>query len=211
MNSAHPQRVVAYVDGFNLYHGLHAANGRRDLWLDIEAMLREPAFTDPSRGQHLVAVHYFTAAVDGPGRDRQDVYLRALAAHGTCTTTHLGRFQCKLVTCRHCGVTWNSWEEKESDVSLAVELVKGAALDHYDRALLLSADSDMCPAVRSARAIAPHKPIIAVFPPRRHSDQLRQECHAVITLTPGRAARNQLPAAVTTPTGSTLRRPAYWT
>jgi hypothetical protein len=27
--------VIAYVDGFNLYHGLHQASGRRYLWLDL--------------------------------------------------------------------------------------------------------------------------------------------------------------------------------
>jgi hypothetical protein len=60
-------RVVAYVDGFNLYHGIHQHSGRRDLWLDIAGMLRRH-FVDPSRGQELTAVHYFTAAVNGPGR-----------------------------------------------------------------------------------------------------------------------------------------------
>jgi hypothetical protein len=28
--------VIAYVDGFNLYHGLHQGYGRRYLWLDLQ-------------------------------------------------------------------------------------------------------------------------------------------------------------------------------
>lgn len=28
--------VIAYVDGFNLYHGLHDKYGRRYLWLDLQ-------------------------------------------------------------------------------------------------------------------------------------------------------------------------------
>lgn len=31
--------VIAYVDGFNLYHGLHDKYGRRYLWLDTSATL----------------------------------------------------------------------------------------------------------------------------------------------------------------------------
>jgi hypothetical protein len=31
-------RIVAYVDGFNLYNGLHTATGRRDLWLNLESL-----------------------------------------------------------------------------------------------------------------------------------------------------------------------------
>ena len=204
-------RVAAYIDGFNLYHGIHSDSGRRHLWLDLERLLQEKVFVDPARGQYLSAVHYFTAAVHGPGRARQDVYLRALAAHGTCTQTHLGRFQRKTMTCRNCAASWSSWEEKESDVSLAVELVKAAALDQYDRALLVSADSDMCPAVRSVQAIAPDKPILAVFPPQRHSDQLRLQCQSVIQLTRSRIARNQLPETVTVPSsGRRLTRPPHW-
>ena len=33
-------RLVAYVDGFNLYHGLKAVYGRRYHWLDLQALVR---------------------------------------------------------------------------------------------------------------------------------------------------------------------------
>jgi hypothetical protein len=32
--------VIAYVDGFNLCHGLHAKYQRRYLWLDLEQLAR---------------------------------------------------------------------------------------------------------------------------------------------------------------------------
>jgi hypothetical protein len=63
-------------------------------------------------------VHYFTAAVDGPGRPRQDTYLRALQAHSPELTVHLGRYVRKTVNCRARGTTWVTHEEKESDVAL---------------------------------------------------------------------------------------------
>ena len=34
--------VIAYVDGFNLYHGLHDKYHRRYLWLDLERLVQRP-------------------------------------------------------------------------------------------------------------------------------------------------------------------------
>lgn len=56
-------RVVAYVDGFNLYHGVHSFSGRRDLWLDLAGLLS--SLLRP--GQSLVEINYFTAPVVGSG------------------------------------------------------------------------------------------------------------------------------------------------
>lgn len=133
------KRVIAYVDGFNLYYGLHALSRRRDLWLDIAGLLRRN-FVDPARDEQLIAVHYFTAAVHGPGWARQDTYLRALQAHSTELIVHLGRYLPKTATCKQCGATWRSDEEKEPDVALTVQIVQDAGLAAYDQALLVSAD-----------------------------------------------------------------------
>jgi hypothetical protein len=46
------ERVKAYVDGFNLYHGLKTRHGRKYLWLDLQALAVR--LLKPS--QHLVAV-----------------------------------------------------------------------------------------------------------------------------------------------------------
>jgi len=52
-------RVKAYVDGFNLYHGLKHKHGRKYLWLDLEALVKY--LMKPT--QSLVGVEYFTARV----------------------------------------------------------------------------------------------------------------------------------------------------
>ena len=72
-------RVVAYVDGFNLYHGLKAGYGRRYHWLDLQALVRD--LLRP--GQELLEVQYFTARVrDNPDAElRQALYLEALMSH----------------------------------------------------------------------------------------------------------------------------------
>lgn len=66
---------MVYVDGFNLYHGMHDAFGRATLWLDLVELARS---LRPK--QELVHVRYFTAPVlNDPGaQSRQATYVSAL-------------------------------------------------------------------------------------------------------------------------------------
>ena len=200
--------MVGYVDGFNLYHGLHDLSGRRDLWLDVAGLLR--TFVDPARGQELVAVHYFTAAVYGSGRPHQDAYLRALQAHCPQVSVHLGHYLRKTARCHTCSAQWVTYEEKESDVALAVQIVQDAGLGRYDQALVVSADSDMCPAVRAAKVVAPQREIAAVFPPKRNSQALMTAVDRTLRIFDKAPRRHQLPDIVTAEDGTKYFRPPYW-
>lgn len=201
-------RIYVYIDGFNLYHGMRTQFGRSLHWLDLEALgesLLRP-------GQQLEKVRYFTARVrdQDASRRRQLAYLEALKAHCALVETHEGRFQRKTCTCFVCRARWTTYEEKETDVSLAVALVEDAALDRFDVALIISADSDLCPAIRAVRRVRPSSRVIVVFPPRRHSDELRRTADAVYWLGRDKLSRAQLPAEINTQAGIKLSRPAYW-
>ncbi|MBB2942363.1 uncharacterized LabA/DUF88 family protein [Actinoplanes lutulentus] len=199
-------RVAAYVDGFNLYNGMHDARRRRSLWLNMESLLG--SFLGVN--QELAVVHYFTALVQGQSRHHQVTYLDALAAHCPITELHVGRFQAKQLQCRNCHHTRTSYEEKESDVSLAVQLVEDAALDVFDHALIVSGDSDMAPAIRSVRRIAPHKRLVAVFPPRRSSVTLKNTVDATLQIYDRVPERHLLPDNVKAVDGTTFNRPSHW-
>lgn len=201
-------RISMYVDGFNLYHGLHDATGRRDLWLDLESL----AHSLLRPGQELVAVHYFTALVQGSGAlRRQETYLAALEGHGNCTTVHVGRFQHKPAQCRFCGKSWVSYEEKESDVALAVQAVADVAQQLTDQAWFLSGDSDMIPSVRTIKRLDPNVRAVAVFPPRRSSVELGQVVDGRLRLFDKTPRKHQLPKSVWNASrAENLPRPAYW-
>jgi uncharacterized LabA/DUF88 family protein len=201
-------RVIAYVDGFNLYFGLRARFGREFYWLDLQAL----ALQLLGRDQELVGVRYFTARVrnDLPAGQRQDAYLQALSAHCPDLTIIEGRFQRKSRACFACQARWITYEEKESDVNLAVSMVEDAALALFDVALIISADSDLCPAIRAVRRVRPGSRAVAVFPPGRHSDELRRVADAVYWLGRDKLSRAQLPIKVVTAHGIELTRPAYW-
>ncbi len=64
-------------------------------------------------------------------------------------------------------------EEKETDVNIALYLLLGALRGGFDRALLISGDSDLAPAIRVLRAEAPSVKIRVLTPPgRSHSMEL---------------------------------------
>jgi uncharacterized LabA/DUF88 family protein len=202
-------RVAVYVDGFNLYFGLHAKYGRKFLWLDLQTL----AASLLRRGQTLELVRYFTARVraDAEGEQRQSDYLDALQASSPLVTIKDGRFQEKDRRCRGCGSTWTVFEEKETDVNIAVALLSDAVRDKFDTALLISADSDLCPAVKETKSLFPAKRIIVAFPPRRHSAELKRVVDGYINIGDAKIRQAQLPNEVVTGAGVVLRRPKYWT
>lgn len=102
------------------------------------------------------------------------------------------------------------FEEKETDVNIAVALLSDAVRDRFDTALLISADSDLCPAVRETKSLSPEKRIIAAFPPKRHSADLKRAVDGYVSIGDDKVRRAQLPEKVVTAAGVVLRRPAHW-
>jgi hypothetical protein len=56
------ERVVAYIDGFNLYFGLRSKGWKGYYWLNIRALAQNLLKPD----QALVSTKYFTARITGP-------------------------------------------------------------------------------------------------------------------------------------------------
>ncbi len=201
--------LIVYVDGFNLYHGLRAKYGRRYHWLDLVELAQTLRPRD-----HLVKVKYFTASVlDDPGAlSRQDTYLQALSAHsGPMIEIIKGRYQKKQKQCRQCGSQWTHYEEKETDVNIAVSLVADVATKAATSAMLISADSDLSPAVRTAQRLEPGVHIMAAFPPKRFSGELQKLMPASFSIGRAKFSGAQLPDKLADPvTGHVIERPAKW-
>lgn len=198
---------MVYIDGFNLYHGLHASSGRAHLWLDIVEL---SASLRPK--QRLVGVKYFTASVlnDSGAQARQDHYLDALTSlhPGVLKIVH-GRYQAKPKRCRSCGATYTHYEEKETDVNLATAIVVDASRKESDTSLIISGDSDVAPAVRAAQEVNPALFIAAAFPPRRKSQELQSLMRSSFVIGDRKIRRAMLPDEFTAD-GRTFKRPAKW-
>lgn len=161
-------RVVAYIDGYNLYHGLRDEGWRRYLWLDLralaESLIRE--------SQKLVLTKYFTTRISYPElkRKRQSDYLEAIQAHcGDSLEMFWGHYQSEARTCNGCGRIEQISNEKKTDVNIAVEMMTDAFRNIFDTALIITADSDLVPAVSAVRRLFPEKTVVAAFPPARFS------------------------------------------
>jgi len=201
-------RVVAYVDGFNLYFGLKSDQGRKHLWLDLQALAESLLLPD----QELREVHYFTARVrdDPDGEVRQAVYLDALANHCGKVRRVEGRFQERTRSCRFCGARWIGYEEKETDVNIAIALMEGAVRDTYDTALLISGDSDLRPTIAAVKRLRPRKRIVAAFPPQRNSASLIRAVDGYVRIGRDKIRNAQLPSKIVAAGGVVLKRPEYW-
>lgn len=204
-----PDTLAVYIDGFNLYHGLHEASGRKHLWLDVVVLAQS---LRPQSS--LTKVMYFTAPVlnDPAGLARQKRYLDALKAQNPGVIEIVeGRYQQKNKTCKKCGNAWRAYEEKETDVNIAINLVADAANKLTDAALILSADSDLAPGVKLARQLNPNLFVAAAFPPRRVSNELKTLMPSSFHIGMGKIRNSQLPPIVVdAATSKQWTRPTKW-
>lgn len=165
-------RASAFIDGFNLYHAIRDLGQAHLKWVNLRALCQQFA---PAAQFHLTNIYYFSAYATwkkGPYRRHRE-YVKALRAVGV--TPVLANFKEKDRSCFACGNEWKDHEEKETDVSIAVYLLVGAFRDLYDRALLISNDSDLSPAVRMVRKEFPQKQIRIITPVgRSHSLDLEE-------------------------------------
>jgi hypothetical protein len=201
------KRVIAYIDGFNLYFGLKSQNWQKYYWLNVHGMAESLLKPD----QELVCTKYFTSHVTGnpQKQKRQSDFLEAIQTVPS-VMVYYGKYQLNPRTCRNCGVEDVVPNEKMTDVNIAVELLSDAFTDSFDVALLVSADSDLVAPVKKVRSLFPTKRILTCFPPGRYSTDLKDATGISIKI--GRAifSRNQFPDKLQKVDGYTLTRPDRW-
>lgn len=201
------ERVVAYVDGFNLYFGIRQAGWKRLYWLDVAALAQD--LLKPR--QQLVAVKYFSARISGPPdkQRRQNAFLEATKMMGKCTM-HYGQYLETPQKCRVCGATYSVPKEKMTDVNIAVEMLSDAHQNIFDTALLISADSDLTPPVRKIKQLFPTKRVIVAFPPRRRSKRLGEAANGFIRVGRSNLTSSLLPENVHESGSYSISRPQEW-
>lgn len=189
-----PQRrkVICYVDGFNLYHAIARLGCPRlkavDIWALAESLLRD--------GERLEGVEYFSAYATWLPKAyrRHQIYVCALREAGV--SVNMAHFKEKIIRCNKCKNKWKSREEKESDVRLALAVVEGAVDDSYDRAIIVSADSDLVPAVKSVMRRDARKEVLIATPPGRRKiarDLVVAASGSTIDVSQKRLARHLFP------------------
>lgn len=136
---------------------------------------------------------------------------RSLAGLRSTPGTPQGRYRKKTITCRSCKQSWTHYEEKETDVNIATAIVADAAAKRMESALVVSADSDLVPAVKAARNLNPDLFGAAASPPKRYSAELSKLMPSSPHIGNAKVRDSQLPTVVTDTSGRTYERPVKWT
>ncbi len=201
-------KVTAYIDGFNLYHG--CLKGTPYRWLDLHQLVANILRTKPS----VLQVKYFTARVSAKTKVSspftQGAYLGALKHCGV--EIFEGNFvirekwipEVATGVMRHVTV----YEEKGSDVNLATHLVFDACHKRFDRAVVVTNDTDLvAPVAMCTRELGAAVWICSPYP-RAHTG-------LVNAATTSRAIKTswlrsaQLPLTMSHPNGP-IAKPEKW-
>ena len=197
------KKVCVYVDGFNLYHAIKELNKPHLKWVN----LMELAKSFLAKDEIINEVYYFSAFPTWrPDTHKRHMeYVRALEHFGVRCV--MGNFKRKKNTCRSCGTNWRSHEEKETDVHIAVKIVEDAFLDRYDRAIIISADSDLIPPKVIVNNNYPNKKVNFIAPPKRFSHA--RVLKPIMEITAGRINKSLLPSQALDLSGNIVfKRPA---
>lgn len=122
----------------------------------------------------------------------------------------LGRFKYKTGWCSTCRKPTGIYEEKETDVAISVALLELFLRDECDTAVLVTGDTDVAPAIRSASGLFPTKTIAVAFPYRRKNNELARLVNTSFRIRKERYAQHQLADPFVLPTGREIRKPASW-
>jgi uncharacterized LabA/DUF88 family protein len=104
---------------------------------------------------------------------RHKLFIKANEAHGVKVT--YGEFKRKQRKCSECGKLVWKFEEKQTDVNIAIRLFELAIQERYDKAILISGDTDLIPAVKAVQKSFPAKKIGIVIPIGRASEDLKAQ------------------------------------
>ena len=135
-------RVRFYIDGYNVYYCIKAYHkkwGRNYRWLDYRKFLSQ--FLKDNH--HLAGITFFTADPkhwEESRKNRHDAFLNALRETGV-----------EVVSGYFAKRPGGGFEEKQTDVNIALAMVLDAADDKYDRCWLMSADNDFAPVLSVVR------------------------------------------------------------
>lgn len=146
-------RVGIFFDGKNFHSGWRAtAEGMMIDFLKLSEWLVARV-----GGSRLWGAYYYTGIETGPLATSagQKWLVRFLDGLELLPGFFVHRFprKARRRDCEKCGATATYSEEKEVDTTMVADMLRLAAVDAFDVAILASGDSDHAPAVEGVRAI----------------------------------------------------------
>ncbi|MGI9461245.1 MAG: NYN domain-containing protein [Alphaproteobacteria bacterium] len=154
-------RIIAYIDGYNLYHGIKKCGDKKLKWVNLKSLCQSFC----KDGKILKGVNYYSAYAGWLGKknyERHYAYVQAIASTGV--KDFMSNFKKKPVKCKICGEIFSRYEEKETDVKMAIQIVADAYEDKFDCAMLVTGDTDFIPTMKHIKKLG--KKIFLLTPPK---------------------------------------------
>ena len=200
------KRTIFFIDGLNVYHAIKNSRFNQYKWLDYWELAKK--FIDQKDG--LKGVLYFTAYSVWDNEKIKRHKRLVLANRDRGVDVIFGRFRRVTKNCRQCRKKYQTFEEKRTDVNIAIHLLTNAYKDNYDKAVLISGDSDIIPAVQAVKQAFPEKEISLVIPVGGKAHELAQVIGSSVRMKEVHLRTSQLPNTVTLKNGVVLQRPGEW-
>ena len=126
-----------------------------------------------TKSESLNHIYYFTAlALWNEEKVRKyKKYIEVLEASGIQVI--YGNFKKITRKCRNCHKQYQTFEEKETDVNMGLYLLNSAYQNQFDKFLLLTADSDLMPAIKAVKKHFPRKKSHVILPLNAKSENLK--------------------------------------
>lgn len=182
--------VSFLIDGFNLYHSIEDVEkyeGIKAKWLDVKTLLHS-YLIDMGKDARFNGIYYFTALryhvqSEKPASIlRHKRYIQALESTGIQVI--YGEFKEKTIKCKGCEQEFTAYEEKKTDVAIACKLIELIHQNHSDIYVIVSGDTDLIPAIELGKKISQTSKIFALFPYRRHNDEVKKYVDRKFTIKP---------------------------
>jgi len=188
-------KIIVYIDGFNLYYGCLKDTPYR--WLDLYKMC-----TLLFPNDEIIKIKYFTAPIkvkmnaedlDRPNRQR--IYLRALKTLGNLEIIE-GIFLRHKVSMKlakgpgYALVIKN--EEKGTDVNIATHLVNDAHNKAFEKAVVITNDSDLVTPIKVVTKEI-NLPLTIISPFEKNNIQLKSSATDVKQIRNGLLSVSQFP------------------
>lgn len=226
-------RTIVYIDGFNLYYGCLKNTPYK--WLDLYTLFHKYLLDETTTD---LCVKYFTAKIrpshsdDSQAPFRQQKYIEALEQYSPTEKFKViyGYFphpQKKYMrrakpdphypedSQDYKTVKVLAFEEKQSDVNIAVHIINDAWLNQFDQAVLCSNDTDLTGALTALKTYHHAKRVGIIHPIRSKPSQNKKPSQSLIEhadwhipwIAPQHLAAAQLPDTIP---HSNIRKPERW-
>lgn len=202
------KRVSVFIDGNNLFYGICDIGWYDLLWSDLRALGTMIAVRVVGRSEVVNVKHFTARPHDVPGSVLKPAlwveFTGANRVHGDVETIQ-GRF----VPRGHSRL----FEEKETDANLAAHLCIDAALNRFDVAIVITADTDFIGTLRYLKEQMPHIQVILGLPPKprgmQQSRKLVKEADRLANITRAMLLKCQLPdQVIDQDSGRVFRKPS---